>query len=795
VDEKHEKHDRVIMDATTRQKQRATFPKVGGKSGLERLCFVVLSLLVIGYAFLAGFRTLTEYDLGWLLATGRWIAEHRQLPSTDVFSYTAQGQPWVYPVGAGLLFYGAYLLGGYPLLSWLGAVACAGTTALLVWRRSLSSTALAILAVPLIAIRTRPRADMFTVLLFVAFLTLLWQHHQTGRARLWLLPILMMFWVNLHLGFVAGLALIAGYVLVETLEAPWPERRKRAVERLRASWPWLIATFGATLVNPWGWRIFDALLHQESAMAAQLQWIPEWGSAQLNWTLMVLSLSLRNPGGAFHLMLLIAAAAVAVALLRRQLGAAGLLSGAAAVAFRHIRFEALFASTTVVVAGSVLTSALAVLPEKIKQARLASLRCSAGLRVAIGLFAAGLTGLRSADLVTDRSYLASTDLGAFGTGLSWWFPARAAAFVEREQLPGQIFNSYNEGGYVTWRLGQRYRDYVDGRALPFGAGLVARNNQLMGMPPESPEWQRETADYDINTILVPLGRYNGLHLFPVLRRFCSSAVWRPVYLDEVSAVFVRVRPENERLIDRLQIQCATAPLPAVARPGNTTEAFNQWANAAAVLQALGRNAEAFEAINRALAIFPNSAFVHFLRGNLLEQARNLDEAEQEYRLSAALEPNGATWSTLATIYRRQGRLTEAIDAWERASDLLRYPGPELLALGYADLAARRPQSALQAFESAAANLPPRPEMAGGISFLGELAHGRATAWSALGDSQRAVSFAEEAVRLRPERSQDWLELANLYDRAQRFEDAKRARARAAALIRAQEPPNGQRQER
>jgi tetratricopeptide (TPR) repeat protein len=83
----------------------------------------------------------------------------------------------------------------------------------------------------------------------------------------------------------------------------------------------------------------------------------------------------------------------------------------------------------------------------------------------------------------------------------------------------------------------------------------------------------------------------------------------------------------------------------------------------------------------------------------------------------------------------------------------------------------------------------------GISFLGELARGRATAWSALGDSQRAVSFAEEAVRLRPERSQDWLELANLYDRAQRFEDAKRARARAAALIRAQEPPNGQRQER
>jgi hypothetical protein len=358
-------------------------------------------------------------------------------------------------------------------------------------------------------------------------------------------------------------------------------------------------------------------------------------------------LSLRNPGGAFHLMQLIAAATATLALLRRQLGAAGLLSGAAVLAFRHIRFEALFASLVAVVAGSVLTSALAALPEKIKHAKLSSIPCSVGLAIGIGFLAAALAGLRSIDLVTDRGYLASTDLGTFGTGLSWWFPERAAAFVERENLPGQIFNSYNEGGYLTWRLGPKYPDYVDGRALPFGAKLVDRNTGLLATPPGSPEWQQEAAAYDINTILVPLGRYNGLQLFPVLRQFCASPTWRPVYLDEVSAVFLRVRPENEGLIDRLQIQCATAPLPAVPSQRSTTEAFNQWANAAAVLQALGRNGEAFEATNRALSIFADNAFVHFLRGNLLEEARDPSRAEQEYRMSAALEPNGTTWSRLA----------------------------------------------------------------------------------------------------------------------------------------------------
>jgi tetratricopeptide (TPR) repeat protein len=759
-------------------------------AGPERLCFVVLSLFAIGYAFLAGTRSLSEYDLGWLLATGRWIAQHHQIPSTDVFSYTAQGQPWIYPVGSSLIFYGGYLVGGYALLTWLGAAACAATTALLLRGGSVISGLLAVLAVPLIAIRTRPRADMFTVVLFAAFLALLSHQHHTGRARLWLLPILMFGWVNLHLGFVAGLALIAGYVWVEGLEMVWPGRREPALERLRQSWPWLIAAFGATLVNPWGWEVYGALLRQESAMAAQLQWIPEWGSAPLNWTIMSMSLSLRDPGGAFFLILLIAVATVSVAVWRRRFGAAVFLSGAAVLAVKHIRFEALFGIVTVVVGGGVLVSALKRLPTKLKEAKLGAVRWGTGLTIGVASFAAALACLRSADLVSDRSYLASTDLGSFGVGLSWWFPERAAAFIERENIPAEIFNTYNEGGYLTWRLGPKYRDYVDGRAIPFGSKLIDRDSELTATRPDSPEWQREAEQYNINAILIPLGRYNGLHLFPVLQQFCQSEAWPPVYLDEVAAVFVRRRPENEDLITRLRIQCATAPLPAPVPHGDTTEAFNQWANAAAVLEALGRNAAAFDATAEALAIFPGSAFIHSLRGNLLAETGFLREAEREYMLSSSLEPNGTTWSSLGAIYHRQRRLMEEINAWQHAGALLPYPAPELLALGYAELAARRPQEALKAFDRAVASLSPRLTAARGNFFFANLAHGRAMAWSALGDLQRAISFAEETVTMRPERSEDWLELPKLYDREQRFDDAQRARERAVAINRELQTPSG-----
>jgi len=740
---------------------------------MERRFLIALSLVVIIYGVLAGLRTVTDFDVGWQLATGRWIAQHHQIPSVDVFSYTAQGQPWIYPVGSGLIFYATYVLGGYALLSWLGAAASVGTVALLLRRGSAVSAVLAIFAMPLIAARTTPRADMFTMVLFAAFLSLLWQHHETGRARFWLLPLLMIAWVNLHLGFVAGLALLGAYVVVETLEMLWAERREAAWDRLRRTMPWLLASGAATLVNPWGWGIYRALFRQQEAMAAHSESIMEWSAFRLNWTVLAESLSLRNPDP-FIAVLLLGGVALPAALGRRQLGAAGLMAGAAFAAFRHVRFKALFCAVMVVVAGTILSPVLEALWSKFQDARLKS-------TIALGVMCllVGVVAVRSADLVSNRAYLSSTDLGSFGAGLSWWFPEQAAAFIERENIPGQIFNDYNEGGYFTFRLGTKYLDYIDGRAIPFGTELFDRNAALLGAPPQSTEWQEEAQRYALNAILVPLGRYDALQFFPVLRQFCASDAWRPVYLDEVSAVFLRRAPETEGLIRRLQINCNKVSLPSFKPKSADSKAFNQWANAAAVLHELGRNSEAFDATSQALTVYPDSAFVHSLRGNLLEEMGRLREAEGQYLLATNLEHHGATWSALAELYHREGRLPEEIEAWEHAVDLARDPSLALLSLGYAYLGAQRPRQALQAFDHALSGLPGEPERTD-ASYLANLAHGRALAWSALGDLKSAVSFEEETLRLSPDRSDDWLYLASLYERQGRLAEAQQARQRAAA---------------
>jgi tetratricopeptide (TPR) repeat protein len=356
--------------------------------------------------------------------------------------------------------------------------------------------------------------------------------------------------------------------------------------------------------------------------------------------------------------------------------------------------------------------------------------------------------------------------------------------VDREKLPGQIFSSIEDGAYLSYRLGPKYKDYIDGRAIPFGTEALLRTSRLKATPPESPLWRQEADRYDINVILIPIGRFSALQFFPVLKQFCESDLWRPVYLDEVSVVFLRRRPETEEMIRRLQINCATAPLPLAPEAGKSPRAFNQWANAASVLHALGRDAEALSATDHALSIFPNSGYLHFLRGHMYLNVRNLAQAEQEYLLATKLEPNLiAPWSALAAFYQDHGRVIDAIDAWEHAADASRWPWDPLVSLGYANLQAQKPKEALAAFDRAAHSLPAHYELMVDNSVLANINHGRARSYFYMGDLNHAIAYDEEAARLLPD-ADLWLQLASLYEQAGRFQDANRMRTQAMALTQA-----------
>lgn len=239
-----------------------------------------LLLIALLYAVLAGLRTVADFDTGWQLAAGRYMLQHHQILSADVFSYTARGQEWIYPAASQLFLYLLYLAGGFAALSWLNALACAGTIALTLTENAAITAVLAVLAVPSIAFRTGPRADLFTTLFFAAFLAILWRHHRGQHTTLWALPPLMLIWVNCHLGFAAGLGLLVAYAGLELLEFPFAARSAAAWTRLRVAAPWLAASVVATLLNPWGPRIYQAVLRQEQS--SHSQYVAEWSAVEFH---------------------------------------------------------------------------------------------------------------------------------------------------------------------------------------------------------------------------------------------------------------------------------------------------------------------------------------------------------------------------------------------------------------------------------------------------------------------------------------------------------------------------------
>lgn len=746
---------------------------LGQNTSLERRVFFVLAALALIYAFLAGFHTVGDPDTGWQMATGRWTVQHHHVPSVDVLSYTVPNEPWTYPVGAGAVLYLAYLVGGFTLLSWISAAATAGTVALLLRRGSSASAAIAIIAVPMIAQRTQPRADMFSVLFFAAYLSILWAYYQTGRAALWLLPVIMLVWVNFHFGFAAGLGLIAAYVGTEVFEIiSGGEPKTAAVQRLHRAWRWLVATGLVTFANSWGWGIYRTVLGR--ANTEQQRLIGEWQGVRLNWPTVRAAFSIGGYQSALFLLLAVAVVAAGIALLQGQWGAAIILLASSYAPLQHFRMGSIYACVVVIIAGPILTSALLRFGSRI---RVPLLRWVLAGSIVLGF--ALLVYARSADLVTNRFYFGGTpQLSTFGTGLGWWFPRRAAEFIERENLPGEIFNAYGAGGYDSWKLGPQRRVYIYGLETLFGTPLMRHNLRLLNTPPDSPMWETEASRYGIHTIFLSYG--DGMEY--ALRNFCASNLWRPVYLDEVSVVFVRRSPETEALIQRFPVNCATAPLPATTQFHSSAEGFAAWISAAGVLQVLGRDSEALSASEKALELFPENPLAHIMLAGSLTQLDRPSEAEKELLKAVAIAPSGYTWSALADFYQRQDRVIDAIAARRRAADLDADPSPMLLQLGNYALSVADPEDALEAFDEAMrCSTTDLKRGRGENSFLYKVATGRAEAWRRIGDIGQATEFQQQAAQLAPNAQRAWLNLAQLYELAGRSADAERAKAHAASL--------------
>jgi tetratricopeptide (TPR) repeat protein len=757
-----------------------------------------LAVLALAYALLSGLHTIFDLDMGWHLATGRWVAQHHAIPHTDVLSYTSPEAQWIYPPFAGLLFYGVFSAWGYAGLTWFCVAVLTATVACLLRNparpeRGLAA-ALAIVAMPVLAGRASPRPDLFTSLLFAIFLVHLWGFHQSDpsdeaamrrqRVRLWELPAVMALWVNLHPGFIAGLGLVLAYVLIEGLDLPDQTRRGAALRRLRLAWPALAAAVCATLINPYGPGIFKTSLQLAgwggASPQSDLAVVGELAPVPLSLASVIGSLDWRGPNS-FWWLALAAATAIVLGIRRRQIGAALLVAVAMYASVEHRRYMGLFAIVVVVVGSTVLAEALEERRREWRGAGGRWERWSALGRVAAGILIV-VTCVRIADLISSRRYVVDNGPMQFGAGESWWYPERAAAFVEREHLPGNIFHVYDMGGFVAWRLGPRYSDFIDGRNV--SRGVLTEEHDLLTSPPDSTVWQAEADRRGIDILFFSLARFSGVGS-PNLLSLCQSQQWRPVYMDEVSLVLLRNRSENQPWIARYGVDCGTHTFTPPAH-ASRRELANFYANLGDILLYLRRLSEAEAALNRADDLDPDDPSVHLALGQVFEQENRPEDAEEEYKttLSLSTDPEIA-WLCLGRFYYSQGRFAEARPLVLSAAEASRMPASDYDLLGRIDLRLGQASRALNDY--AKAEEVGKRYLEGGEernpAFFAQIAEGRAGVYFQLGQLQRAIEFQQVATEKTPDNAVRWKTLGDLYGKAGQVQLAEQAYARASALSR------------
>lgn len=94
----------------------------------------------------------------------------------------------------------------------------------------------------------------------------------------------------------------------------------------------------------------------------------------------------------------------------------------------------------------------------------------------------------------------------------------------------------------------------------------------------------------------------------------------------------------------------------------------------------------------------------------------------------------------------------------------------------------RLRAALRALDEAEHDAPAgMPGSSKGHSFAFDIAQDRAAIWFRLGDTPKAISYMQKAIRLNPDDLEAWSHMAVLYQRAGRTADQKIAEERGKAL--------------
>ena len=502
---------------------------------LSDVAFLIPILVLFWYTTGVGWL-LTDSDTGWHIRTGEWILRNDRVPAVDIFSFTRPCSPWfAWEWLSDVMMAAVHHVTGLRGIVLLSLVLLA-LTSIYIYRNALAESGHRLTAIVLTSLATAAstihwlaRPHLVTPLLAAVFVGTLIRVQRTGKSHLLLvLPLLTIFWVNLHGGFFVGIVLLITYALGSLVEDLIRENRVRVSTRAEKYALTAVACAVASLINPYGYRLHIHVA-QYLGTSFYVQRISEFQSADFHSfsaayfeTLLALAIAAAfwhlASGRLIQVMLLLSWTHLALFSVRNIPIFAVVAAPGIALALREWLDYALSSGSLKWLwrfsgSASELESGLQLIAFHSKRDRFHCIPCLGVLTLAILLAHPGHFKALQAEFDRNR------------------FPVVAASVLSHHAAPESIrlYADWQWGGYLIYRLWPSLKVFDDGRTDFYGPAFVQDGVDVWDA---KSNWSRILSQYQVNATLLPVDSA----LATVLR---ERPDWTPVYQDKVAVLFER----------------------------------------------------------------------------------------------------------------------------------------------------------------------------------------------------------------------------------------------------------------
>ncbi len=498
---------------------------------MHKILLIICGVLISLYLWIGLLHPLTamDQDLGRHLLLGKIIVQTHTIPHTNLLSYTYPTYPFINSHWLSeVIFYEISQLAGLPgLLVFSTTIVMASFLLIFFFavKRSslLAGVLVASIAAFLLLERGDVRPEIFSFLLMTLFITILYRYQEKPTKLLFLLIPLEMLWVNLHIYFFVGIVLLVLFLLAK------PSKSLVIVTCLAVL---------ATLVNPNG--LTGALF--------PITVLDNYGMPVMeNQNIFLLQMLYQQ---ARILLFEIAFSLCFMSLLLSRLTTKR-IDWFVCIAFTlaaiiHIRNLPLFVFATFLP----FTKSLIIPLAKITSLRKKYL--TPKIFTILTFYAFGLTLLV---LLTAIMRLFTMHPGGIGFRESG---KQAADFFRQQHLTGPIYNNFDIGSYLDYRLYPQEKVFVDGRPEAYPKDFF----QTVYIPmQENPAlFAKGDRQYHFNILFISHWDQTPWRN-NFLRSLLDNKDYALIYLDDFVVIFVKRTPTNKAIVERFAVTETTFQIP------------------------------------------------------------------------------------------------------------------------------------------------------------------------------------------------------------------------------------------